>query len=150
MNSLTGKEWVCVAPDRVVVVTADSAWLHQLNSVKSGNLFAPSSPTSIVNLGSPAVTRNLLDGAIAAAKWAASSSVRPPALSRLSLVWRLAGLYHLCHLTEHLMEKAAQRFASFGHECLMQWAEQKAGEEVGHDRWLCLTFSRLDTMLKQW
>lgn len=133
MGGLQGIEWVRLAPDQAVIATVDRAWLHQLNPAESDNFFASLSALP-VKAGDPSVVRNLLDGVIVAAKSAVSAAPQPPALSRLRLVWRLSGLYHLCHSTEQLMTEAAQRFAVAGYERLAQWAKQKAKEEVGHDR----------------
>ncbi len=81
-----------------------------------------------------ATTRKLLDGAIAAARSTVSSSTRPPALTRLRWIWRLAGSYHLTHTTHQLMAEAAEKFTSMGHDRLAEWALQKADEERGHDQ----------------
>jgi len=81
-----------------------------------------------------ATTRKLLDGAIVAARRTVSPSIRPPALTRLRWIWRLAGSYHLTHTTHRLMAEAAQKFTSMGHNRLAQWAVQKADEERGHDQ----------------
>ena len=110
-------EWACIAPDKVVMATANRAWLHQPGSA-----------------GGAATTRKLLDGCVASAHSAVSSSDRLPALTRMRWIWRLAGSYHLNHCTPQLMEEAAQRFASADRKSLAQWAAQKAREERGHDR----------------
>lgn len=110
-------EWACIAPDKVVVATANRAWLHRPGSA-----------------GSVATTRKLLDGCVASAHSAVSSRDRPPALTRTRWIWRLAGSYHLTHFTSQLMEEAAQHFTSAGRKSLAQWAAQKAREERGHDR----------------
>lgn len=129
-SPLADIEWACIAPDKVVVATANPAWLHRPSPAGSGNPFA----RQMVGAGSAATTRKLLDGAIALARSAVSSSSRPPALTRTRWVWRLAGSYHLTHFTPRLMEEAAQRFAKAGRKSLAQWAAQKAREEGGHDR----------------
>jgi hypothetical protein len=130
ITSLIDIEWACIAPDKVVVATADRAWLHRLDSAESDDPFAQ----LMLGVGSVATTRKLLDGAIAAAKSAVSSRVRPPALSRTRWVWRLAALYHMTHSTVPLMEEAAQRFFAAGRRRLARWAVQKAHEERGHDQ----------------
>lgn len=130
MASLVDIQLGCTAPDKGVVATANSAGLHRLAAAGSGDTFAQ----QIVGVDSAATTRKLLDGAIAFARRAVSSSRRPPALTRLRWIWRLAGLYHLTHATPRLMKKAAHHFASSGRRSLAQWAAQKAGEERGHDQ----------------
>ncbi|MEH2406072.1 hypothetical protein [Nostoc sp.] len=72
--------------------------------------------------------------AIASAWYTVKSDHRPPALTPIRWVWRLAGLYHLCHSTPQLMEEAAQHFASADRQSLAQWALKKAKEEAGHDQ----------------
>ncbi len=130
MTSLTGIEWACIARDKVVVATANRAWLHRLDPARIDDRFA----RPMVGAGSVATTRKLLDGAIASAKSAVSLSVRPPTLTRTQWVWRLAGAYHLTHSYPPLIEEAAQRFEKMGRKNLSQWAAQKAREERGHDR----------------
>jgi hypothetical protein len=83
--------------------------------------------------GSISTTRQLLDGAIAAAQRTINSNVRPPALNATRWVWRLAGAYHLCHAYPPLIEEAAKKFAEADRYVLAQWAIEKAQEETGHD-----------------
>jgi len=129
---LLDTEWARIVPDKVVVATADRAWVHRLDPDPEGSDDPFARP--MVGYGSAATTRKLLDGVIAFAKSAVSSSRRPPALTRTRWVWRMAGAYHSsCH-TSRLMKEAAQRFAASGRKSLAQWAAQKAREEAGHDR----------------
>lgn len=132
-------QWACIAPDKVVVATANRAWLYQLGLLGSGDPFARPMTSS----GNVAVTRKLLDGAIASAKSTVSSSNKPPALSCLHWIWQLAGLYHLTHFSPGLLEEAAQRFASAGRRNLAQWAARKASEERDHDRLALLDIQSL-------
>ena len=127
---LIDTESACFVPDEVVVKTANLTRVHR------------------PDLGTAAKTRKLLDGAVAFAKRAVSSSSRPPALSRTRWVWRLAGSYHLTHSTPRLMEEAAQRFAASGRKSLTQWAAQKASEEGGHDRLALLDIQSLGYQAK--
>jgi pyrroloquinoline quinone (PQQ) biosynthesis protein C len=131
-------EWARVAPDKVVVASADRVWLYQPSSGNSSDLFAQ--PMS--GAGSVATTQKLLDTSIVLAKRAVSSS-RPPALSLMLWIWNLAAQYHLTHSVPQLMEEAAQRFATSGREALAQWAAQKAIEERGHDRLALLDIQSL-------
>ncbi|MBW4607922.1 MAG: iron-containing redox enzyme family protein [Hassallia sp. WJT32-NPBG1] len=130
MNSLVDIQSGCIAPNKVAVTTANSSGLYRPGSVRSSTFFA----RQMVGVDSAATTKKLLDGAIAFARKAVSSSSKPPALTRLRWVWRLAGSYHLCHPTPRLMEKAGQRFAKAGRRSLAQWAAQKAREEKEHDQ----------------
>jgi hypothetical protein len=122
--------WARIAPDKVVVATADRAWLCQLGLGESLERFAQPPNDRI----SVATTQQLLDGAIAAASHAVSSKLKPPVMTPLRWVWRLAGAYYLCHSYPPLIEDAAQRFSLSGRTFLAQWAAEKAREERGHDR----------------
>ncbi|MEO0970079.1 MAG: iron-containing redox enzyme family protein [Cyanobacteria bacterium J06639_18] len=116
--------------DQVAVKATKRTWAYKSSS--SG--IADPDQRKSVNADSVAKTRKLLDGAIALAWHHVKSNRRPPALTPTRWVWRLAGSYHLTHLTPQLMEKAAQRFTSEGRKVLAQWAVEKAREEAGHDR----------------
>lgn len=130
MNSLLDKEWACIAPNKVVVATADRAWLHHLNSVESGDPFAQ----QMLGAGNLVTTQKLLDGVISAAFRDTRSNRKPPAMTATRWVWRLAGAYHSSRHTTRLMEQAAENFAASGRTKLVEWALQKAKEEAGHDR----------------
>jgi hypothetical protein len=123
-------EWARVAPDKVVVATAERTWLHQLSSEQSDDPFAR--PTD--SAGSIATTKKLLDGAIASAKGAVSSSVKPPAFTPAQWVWQLVGAYHMTNSYPPLIEEAKRRFEKMGRKNLSQWAAQKAREERGHEQ----------------
>ena len=127
--SVAEMEWARIAPDKVVVATANRTWLHRIDPARNDDPFAQ----PMVGVGSVATTRKLLDGVIAYAA-TVSSSLRPPALTRTRWVWRLAGAYHSSRHTSRLMEEARERFAASGRMSLSQWAAQKAREETGHDR----------------
>jgi pyrroloquinoline quinone (PQQ) biosynthesis protein C len=136
---LTDIEWVRIAPDKVVVATADRVWLYRPSSGDNSNFLAqPRSGASSV-----ATTQKLLDTSIVLAKRAILSSHRPPALNPTRWIWHLAGQYHLTHFTPQLMQKAAQIFAAAGRYSLAQWATQKAIEERGHDRLALLDIQSL-------
>jgi hypothetical protein len=126
-NSTTDVEWAQIAPNKIIIATEDRTWLSRPRLEKS-----PFSQP-MEGEGSITTTRNLLDGAIAAAKYAVNSDARPPALTATRWIWRLAGQYHLTHSVPRLMKEAAQRFASTGCSILAQWATEKAKEETGHD-----------------
>lgn len=136
---LTDIEWVRIAPDKVVMATADRVWLYRPSSGDSSGFFAQSRSGA----GSIATTRKLLDTSIVLAKRAVLSSHRPPVLSPMRWIWHLAGQYHLTHSTPRLMEKTAQHFAAARRETLAQWARQKAIEEGGHDRLALLDIQSL-------
>ena len=120
-------EWAQIAPEKVVVATPDRAWLYKPRSAEDH--FA----RPMEGVGSFATTRKLLDTAIAAAKCAVKSDVRPPALTSTRWVWRLAGAYHMTSPVPNLMRNAAKGFAANSRFELEAWALEKAEEETGHD-----------------
>ena len=120
-------EWAQIATNKVVVATSDRAWLYKPRS--SSDRFA----RPMEGVGTLATTGKLLDTAIAAARCAIKSDVRPPALTSTRWIWRLAGLYHLCHPIPRLIEKARQQFTAAERWNLARWAAQNAEEEAGHD-----------------
>lgn len=128
LANLTDVQWARIAPNKVVIATEDRLWFSRpcSNKTRFGQ--------PMEGAGSIATTKNLLDGAIATAKYTAKSDVRPPELSPLRWVWRLAGAYHLCKPTTELMEEACLGFLMIGHARLADWAAQKAEEEEGHDK----------------
>ena len=127
-------EWARISPNKVIVATSEKAWL-----LEDTDQSAPENSTtqyftqSMEGAGSIETTRQLLDGAIAAAKYTVNSDIRPPALTATRWVWRLAGAYHLCNAYPPLIREAAQGFNSKNCKVLAQWAMQKAKEETGHD-----------------
>ncbi len=122
-------EWARIAPDTVVVATAERVWVYRPSSGDRNHFF-----TQPMNCaGSVATTQKLLDTSIVLAKRAVSLS-RPPALSSTLWIWQLAGQYHLTHSGPPLMEEAQERFAAADRKTLAEWAAHKAIEERGHDR----------------
>ena len=134
---LNNAEWAQIAPGKVVVATVDRAWLYQPHSPEDRF----SQPME--GAGSIATTRKLLDTAIAAAKYAINSNVRPPALTPTRWVWRLASAYHLTTPVPRLLKDAAIGFAGNGRSLLKKWALEKAKEEKGHDQLALLDIESL-------
>ncbi|MEM7594273.1 MAG: hypothetical protein AAF383_22645 [Cyanobacteria bacterium P01_A01_bin.83] len=133
----TEVEWVTIAPDKVVVANAERVWLDSL--LDDDDRYTE----TITGTGNTAITRNLLDGVMAAAKVAIPVSKNPPPLTPNRLVWHLAGAYQTAHATPTLMEEAGQRFASANRHALSNWAFEKAKEETGHDRLALLDIKSL-------
>jgi hypothetical protein len=127
---LVDTERVRIAPDKVVMKTANPTGVHQPTSAGSGDGVAQ----KMIDADSIAKTRKLLDRAIVLAWRDIKSNSRPPALTATRWVWRMAGAYHAARHTTRLMEEAARRFAASGRENLAQWAAQRAREEAGHDQ----------------
>lgn len=127
-------EWARISPNKVIVASSERAWLlEDTDQNVPTNSSTQYFTQSMEGVGSIATTRQLLDGAIAAAKYAVNSDVRPPALTAKRWIWRLAGAYHLTHPAPQLFKEAARRFALKGHSMLADWAAEKAKEETGHD-----------------
>ena len=124
---LSNIEWAQIAPGKVIVATHERAWIYQPQS-ESDRFARPMSGN-----GSCATTRRLLDTAIASAKHAIQPQVRPPAMTPVRWLWRLAGLYHLCQPIPKLIEQAQRQFANNERWSLAKWAAQNAVEEEGHD-----------------
>ncbi|MEL6438179.1 MAG: iron-containing redox enzyme family protein [Cyanobacteria bacterium J06621_8] len=127
-SELADVEWAHIAPGKVVVATEQRAWLYQPQSPEEQ--FAQ----PMMGQGSLTTTGKMLDTAIAAAQYTVNPDRRPPALTAIRWVWRLAGSYHLTHPVPQLMEEAANRFSANNSSDLEAWALEKAQEETGHDR----------------
>ena len=133
----TEVEWAIIAPDKVVIATAEGVWLDSPQS-DSDRFTKP-----ITGAGNTAITKQLLDGAMAAANIAVPLKEKPPALTPNRYVWQLAGAYQIAHATPELMREAGQRFASAERHILSEWAFEKAKEETGHDRLALLDIKSL-------
>ncbi|MBN3896136.1 MAG: hypothetical protein HWQ41_12990 [Nostoc sp. NOS(2021)] len=120
----------CILSDKVVMATAKGTWIHQPTLVGGGDRTA----SKISNADRMANTKKLLDRAIASAWHTVNTDRRPPKLTPIRWVWRLAGAYHSSRYTSQLMEEATKHFAASGRQSLAEWATQKAREEAGHDR----------------
>src|SRR4051812_37004610 len=94
-----GVEWARIAPDKVVVATAERAFLHTPGGLFEQDGFA----RPMHGPGSLATTRNLLDGALGAGQRAAPRAKEPPPLSPARWAFRLAGSYCTTHATPPLM-----------------------------------------------
>ena len=127
-SEATDTEWAQIATGKIVVATADRAWLYSPISLEEHF----SQPMKCA--GTVATTGKLLDSAIAAAKYAIKSNIRPPALTPTRWIWRLASAYHLTSPVPQLLKDAAQGFAANSRSDLEQWALAKAKEEKDHDR----------------
>lgn len=126
-----GFEWAEVSPGLLVIASAERAWVHRRSEMLGGgDVFRR--PMDDSGPADAEALRRLLDGAIFAAEDTAAGE-RPPALTPLRWVYRLAGYYHTTHATPGLMSEAADRFAAMGRAELARWAATKAREEAGHD-----------------
>ncbi len=126
-------EWAAVEGGAVLVATPERAWLHRADGWGRPDPFALPMRHAP---GDVAATGRLLEGAVAAglaAARAAHPDRRPPPLTALRWMWRLAGLYHLTTHTPALMREAVTRFEIAGRPALAAWARDKARDETAHD-----------------
>jgi len=130
MDANVELEWTRLGPGKVLVATAERAFLHTPGG--AGETTAFSLPMH--GPGSLATTRNLLDGAVGAGQRAVPRAEAPPPLTQARWALRLAGYYCTTHATPGLMAEAAVRFAAAGEASLARWAEQKTRDERGHDQ----------------
>ena len=132
-------ESVQIAPDKVIMATADKVWIYQPSSANDEDDLT----SSVSRPQQVTATQKLLDTAIVLAKRTISSPPQVPPLTPVRWVWRLASQYPLTHATPPLMEEAAERFTVTGRNPLAQWAAHKAIEERGHDRLALLDIQAL-------
>ena len=132
-------ERVQIAPDKVIVATAEKVWVYQPGLATDDGDLTP----SVSHPQQVTATQKLLDTSIVLAKRAVSPSSQSPSLTPVRWVWHLATQYHMTHVTPPLMEEAAKRFAATGRNHLAQWAAHKAIEERGHDRLALLDIQAL-------
>ncbi|BAY73562.1 hypothetical protein NIES23_64140 (plasmid) [Trichormus variabilis NIES-23] len=126
---LVNTESAYIEPDEVTVENIKCNQIHQAEPKLKDDYFVQ----KIIDADTLAKTRKRLDAAIVSAWNTVKSNRRPPALTPIRWVWRLAGFYHLCHSTPQLMKEAQERFALANRYNLAQWAGQKSIEEAGHD-----------------
>lgn len=119
-----------MSTDFSVVDHANSAWMHESNTVENNDFFSQ----KVIDGTSLIKVQKFLDRAIVYAYYAVKSERKPPTRTYTRWVWRLAGAYHSSRHTSRLMEKAVQNFAALGRQDLAKWATQKAKEEAGHDQ----------------
>lgn len=131
-------ECVRLTGNRIIMATADRVWVR--SSVDDNN-FLSRSPTG--NTKSVEITKKLLDTAIILGKRAASVERQLPALNLTNWIWSLISQYHLTHPTPQLMREAARRFKAQSRKQLVEWANEKAIEETGHDKLALLDIKSL-------
>jgi hypothetical protein len=134
-------EWLDVAPGIRVIATPAGATRSRSHGFGHDPFATP-----MQGPGSPETTHWLLEAAIALA----AEQQRPPRSSpgeaRLApSVWayRLCGYFHTTHATRRLLPAVARRFKASGRTLLASWAEQKVGEELGHDQLALMDLAEL-------
>lgn len=126
--NLPNVQWARIALNKTIIATENKAWLYQPHSIKDS--FAQ----PMEGTGSITTTKNLLDGAIAAAEYIAESKIKPQKLTPIGWVRQLAEAYHLSCLTPELIGEACIGFAVVGRWSLAEWAAYKAHKEEGYAR----------------
>ncbi|MFN6559520.1 MAG: hypothetical protein RMY28_006890 [Nostoc sp. ChiSLP01] len=129
-NLLIKTKSACFVPNETAIDGANYTQRHQSISAKGGDRLT----SNMSHAEKIAQTQKLLDRAIVYAWQTVKTDRRPPKLTRIRWVWRMAGAYHSSRHTSRLMEEAAQRFAASGRKNLSEWAKQKAKQEAGHDQ----------------
>ncbi|MEL6788289.1 MAG: hypothetical protein AAFO76_12970 [Cyanobacteria bacterium J06607_15] len=129
LSAAVDTQWTKLAPETVIVATANSAWLYNYDPRKSIDRFA-SSMSGIE--GTISSTQNLLDGAIAAAYYHYCER-QVSELTLAGWIWQLAGHYHLTSLTPTLLEDVGQEFSEGNQRDLARWAKQQAQRERGYN-----------------
>lgn len=126
-------QWARIAPDAVIVATAERAWLHTCRPVDLYDPFAAPMPPAQAP-GDAASTARLLDGALGAGVRRAPRQEPPPPLTMNRWIWRLVSYYHLTTHTPNWMRQAAAAFTAAQRPALARWAMEKADDEAHHDR----------------
>lgn len=116
----------------MIVQLRPNLWIHA--TMHTATLLRDGIPSRAGSAASPAVTRRLLDGALAAV-WNPRIRARraSPPLTPTRWLWRLVGYYHLTHSTTDLLTIASATFARNGQPSLARWARERAREEAHHD-----------------
>ena len=122
-------QWVHLG-EEVLVASTEQVWLGQpdLGSITYFGPMSDSVPSPVES------TRNLVDGAIAAAERKAVATAAQPAMTPLRWAWHLAASWYSAVHSIALMPLAAQRFAADGRDDLARFARQKHDDERGHEQ----------------
>ena len=134
-------EWLDVAPGIRVIATPQGA----TRSLVPGFGHDPFA-TPMQGPGFPETTYWLFEAAIALAASQPRPQPTPPGAAQLSpALWayRLCGYFHTTHATRRLLPEVARRFKASGRTLLASWAEQKVGEELGHDQLALMDLAEL-------
>jgi hypothetical protein len=127
-------QWVHLGEGETLVAAGRGAWIQRSQTDGFG-LYGPLGLSGPMPDDAPAsitTTRNLLDGAIAAAERAAAPVTRPPmTLDRWAA--DLAGQWYCAHHSVALLPELTQRFADLHRADLADFALEKLEEERGHD-----------------
>ena len=134
-------EWLDVAPGIRVIATPEGATRSQAHGFGHDPFATP-----MQGPGFPETTYWLLEAAIALAAEQPRPQRSSPGEVRLApALWayRLCGYFHTTHATRRLLPAVARRFRALGRTLLASWAEQKLGEELGHDQLALMDLAEL-------
>src|SRR5688500_14383208 len=134
-------EWLDVAPGIRVIATPEGATRSQAHGFGHDPFAAP-----MQGPGFPETTYWLLEAAIALAAEQPRPQPSSPGEVRLApALWayRLCGYFHTTYATRRLLPAVARRFRASGRTLLASWAEQKLGEELGHDQLALMDLAEL-------
>jgi hypothetical protein len=121
-------QWVHLPGGDTLVASEGAVWIQE-PVIASLSLRGPM--TDLVS-ATPQTTKNLLDGAIAAAERGARAAPGPP-LTPTRWAWELVGQWYCAHHGVALLPELIQRFRSAGRVGLAEFARRKLDEEQGHD-----------------
>jgi hypothetical protein len=122
-------QWLHLGAGEMLVASNECAWIEQpeLGSPWFAGPMPDSLPPTVQS------TRQLLDGAIAAAERAAPRPEIPPPSPR-RWAWNLVSQWHCAHHSVALLPGVIERFAAVGRQDLARFACLKLEEELGHDQ----------------
>lgn len=121
-------QWVELAGGETLVASATGARIQpaQAAALALWGTMPADAPAT------PATTRHLLDGAIAAAE-RVSASTEPPPLTKSSWALQLVDQWYVAHHSVALLPGAIRRYERMARPDLARFSQQKLAEETGHD-----------------
>jgi hypothetical protein len=127
-------QWVHLGAGKILVASSRGAWIQlpELGPLGLGALgLGDAMPSAIP--GTLETTRNLLDGAIAAAERAVPAPKAPPMTAR-RWAWQLVNQWFIARYSVALLAEAAERYVAVGRPDLARFTRQRHEEERGHDQ----------------
>jgi hypothetical protein len=126
-------QWAHLGADGVLVASSRGAWIQEPGFVGMLGPLGLVGPMPDSLPATEETTRQLLDGAIAAAERAAPHVQEPP-ITALRWAWNLVSQWHCAHHSVALLPDLIERFEAGERPDLVQFARQKREEERGHDQ----------------
>lgn len=122
-------QWAQLRADRLLVATDERAWLQRTELGSPG--FYGAMPRVV--RATLASTRNLLDGAFAAAEREVLPATAWP-MTAEHWAWALVGQWYVAHHSVALLPDVTRRYEELRRDDLVGFVRQKLIEEDGHDR----------------